>query len=84
MHRVPCIISCAGVSSDVTFLETTPIETGFWSVRACSVPARWAIRDLGLTETEVGKYLGLSKPAVSRAPTRGKKLIVDQFLPLKD
>jgi len=53
-------------------------------VRARSVLAYWAIRDLGLNETEVGKYLGLSKSAVSRAATRGQKLIVDQFLSLKD
>ena len=52
-------------------------------VRARSVLAYWAIRDLGLTATEVGKYLGLSKSAVSRAATRGQKLIVDQFLSLK-
>ena len=38
-------------------------------VRARSVLAYWAIRDLGLTATEVGKYLGLSKSAVSRAAT---------------
>jgi predicted transcriptional regulator len=43
----------------------------------------WAIRDLGLTATEVGNYLGLSKSAVSRAADRGQKLIVDQFLALK-
>ena len=53
-------------------------------VRARSVLAYWAIRDLGLTATEVGKYLGLSKSAVSRAANRGQKLIVDQFLSLKD
>jgi len=53
-------------------------------VRARSVPAYWAIRYLGLTATEVGKYLGLSKSAVSRAATRSQKLIVDQFLSLKD
>ena len=53
-------------------------------VRARSVLAYWAIRDLGLTATEVSKYLGLSKSAVSRATTRGQKLIVDQFLSLKD
>jgi hypothetical protein len=49
-------------------------------VRACSVLAYWAIRDLGLTATEVGKSLGLSKSAVSRAANRGQKLIVDQLL----
>jgi len=53
-------------------------------VCARSVLAYWAIRDLGLTAIEVGKYLGLSKSAVSRAATRGQKLIVDQFLSLKE
>jgi len=42
------------------------------------------IWDIGLTATEVGKYLGLSKSAVSLAATRVEKLIVDQFLSLKD
>ena len=53
-------------------------------VRARSVLAYWAIRDLGLTATEVGKYLGLSKSAVSRAANRGQELIDDQFLSLKE
>ena len=37
-----------------------------------------AIRDPGLTATEVGKHLGLSKSVVSRATNRGRKLIPDQ------
>jgi len=53
-------------------------------VRARSVLANWTIRDLGLTATEVGKYLGLSKSAVSRAATGDQKLIVDQSLSLKE
>ena len=53
-------------------------------VRARSVLAYWAIRDLALTATEVGKHLGLSKSAVTRAANRGQKLIVDQFLSLKE
>ena len=53
-------------------------------VRARSVLAYWAIRDLGLTATEVGEYLGLSKSAVSRAATRGQKLIFDRSLSLID
>ena len=53
-------------------------------VRARSVPAYRATRDLGLTATEVGRHLGLSKSAVSRAATRGQKVIVDQSLSLKD
>jgi DNA-directed RNA polymerase specialized sigma subunit len=48
------------------------------------VTAVYFKRDLGLTATEVGKHLGLSKSAVSRAATRGQKLIVDQFLSLKN
>jgi REP-associated tyrosine transposase len=53
-------------------------------VRARGVLSYWAIRDLGLTATEVGTYLGLSKSAVSRAATRGQKLIADHSLSLKD
>jgi hypothetical protein len=53
-------------------------------VRARSVPAYRATRDLGLTATEVGRHLGLSKSAVSRAATRGQKVIVDQSLSLKN
>jgi putative transposase len=53
-------------------------------VRARRVLAYWAIRDLGFTATEVGKYLGLSKSAVSRAANRGQKLIDDQLLFLKE
>ena len=53
-------------------------------VHASGVLAYWAIRDLGLTATEVGKHLGLSKSAVSRSANRGQELIVDQFLSLKE
>jgi putative transposase len=53
-------------------------------LRVRGVLAYWAIRDLGLTATEVGRYLGLSKSPVSRAATRGQKLIIDQPLSLKD
>ena len=52
-------------------------------VRARSVLAYWATNDLGLTATEVGTYLGLSKSAVSRASTRGQKLVMDLSLTLK-
>ena len=53
-------------------------------VRARSVLACWAVRCLGMTATEVGQYLNLSKSAVSRAAARGQKLIADQRLNLKD
>ena len=42
-------------------------------VRARSVAAYWAVRQLSLTEVEVGKKLGVSQPAVSRAVKRGEK-----------
>ena len=53
-------------------------------VRARSALVYWTIRHPGLTATEVGKYLGLSKSAVSRAATRGQKFIINQSLSLKD
>ena len=53
-------------------------------VRARSVLVYWAVRDLDFSATEVGKYLGLSKSAVSRAVTRGQKLVAAQFLTLKN
>ena len=52
-------------------------------VSARSVLACWAVRDLGMTATEVGQYLNMSKSAVSRAVTRGQKLIIDRCLDLK-
>ena len=53
-------------------------------VRARSVLACWAVQDLGMTTTEVGRYLNLSKSAVSRAAARGQKLIIEQSLNLKE
>jgi len=53
-------------------------------VRARSVLAYWATKDLGLSATAVGMYLGLSKSAVSRAVTRGQQLIADQKLILEE
>ena len=52
-------------------------------VRARSVLACWAVQDLGVPATEVSIYLGISKSAVSRAATRGRKLIADQCLKLE-
>ena len=51
-------------------------------VRARSVLAYWATKELGLTATDVGVYLGMSKSAVSRASSRGQKLINDLSLTL--
>jgi hypothetical protein len=43
-------------------------------VKARSLVCYWAVRELGLTGTIVGKLLGLGQPAVSRAVVRGEKL----------
>lgn len=43
-------------------------------VRARSLLCYWAVRELGLSATEVGRRLGLSQPAVSRAVVRGEKI----------
>jgi len=52
-------------------------------VHARSVAAHWAISYLGLTATAVGRDLGLSKSAVSRAAERGRCLVADQSLSLE-
>jgi len=52
-------------------------------VHGRSVAAYWAISYLGLTATAVGRELGLSKSAVSRAAERGRCLVADQALTLE-
>ena len=46
-------------------------------VRARSLTCFWAIRQLGMSGTSVGKLLGLGQPAVSRAVVRGDKISRD-------
>jgi putative transposase len=53
-------------------------------VHTRSVSAYWAIRYLGLSATEVGKQLGLSKSAVSRAFERGRQMVAGQSLTLEE
>ncbi len=43
-------------------------------VQARSLVCFWAVSELGISATEVGRRLGLSQSAVSRALPRGKKL----------
>ena len=43
-------------------------------VKAGSLVCYWAVRELGMSGTSVGKLLGLGQPAVSRAVVRGEKL----------
>ena len=44
-------------------------------VSARSVAAYWAVRELGMTGTEVALKLGLGQSAVSRAVSRGEQLV---------
>jgi putative transposase len=43
-------------------------------VKARSLVCYWAVRELGMSGTRVGKLLSLGQPAVSRAVVRGEKL----------
>jgi len=52
-------------------------------VRARSVAAYWAVRELGLEGTEIGRRLGLSQSAVSRAVGRGERFVLEQKLSLQ-
>ena len=51
-------------------------------VKARSLVCYWAVRELGMSGTSVGKLLGLGQPAVSRAVARGEKLTQDMNLSL--
>jgi hypothetical protein len=51
-------------------------------VKARSLVCYWAVRELGMSGTNVGKLLGVGQPAVSRAVVRGEKLIRDMNLSL--
>ncbi|MEA3446190.1 MAG: transposase, partial [Bacteroidota bacterium] len=53
-------------------------------VMARSVLAYWAVRELGISGTKVGKKLGLSQPATSRAVQRGEQLVSEHRLSLYD
>ncbi len=53
-------------------------------VHARSLLCYWAVRELGLKNTEVAEKLGIGQPAVSRAVVRGEKLAQDKGYSLKD
>jgi hypothetical protein len=46
-------------------------------VKARSIAAYWAVRELGIDGTTVGEKMGLSQSAISRAVQRGEKLVLD-------
>jgi putative transposase len=58
-----------------------PGKQPLW-VKARSVVAYLAIRQLGLVGTEVGKRLGVSQSAVSRAVERGEALAAELSISL--
>ena len=47
------------------------------TVRARSLLCFWAVRELGITMTELAVRLGLTQPAVSISVKRGEKLVKD-------
>jgi REP element-mobilizing transposase RayT len=51
-------------------------------VRARSLVCFWAVRELGVSGTNVGKFLNLTQSAVSRAVRRGEKLVEEMNLTL--
>jgi len=51
-------------------------------VKARSLVCYWAVRELGMSGTSVGKLLGIGQPAVSRAVVRGEKFAQDTNLSL--
>lgn len=51
-------------------------------VKARSLVCYWAVRELGMSGTSVGKLLGIGQPAVSRAVMRGEKFAQDTNLSL--
>ncbi len=53
-------------------------------VLARSVLAYWAVRELGMTGTDVGHKLNLSQPSVSRALDRGEQFIRKKKLKLME
>ena len=53
-------------------------------VRARSLVCFWAVRELGLSGTEVGKRLGIVQSAVSKAVERGADLAVNHHLNIED
>jgi putative transposase len=51
-------------------------------VKARSLVCFWAVRELGMSGTKVGKFLKLTQSAVSRAVRRGEKLVEELNLTL--
>ena len=52
------------------------------TVKARSLLCYWAVRELGISATEVSKRLGVSQPSVSISVKRGEKIVAAQKLKL--
>ena len=52
-------------------------------VKAKSVAAYWAVKELGMAGTEVGNELSLTQSAVSRAVRRGEEIVGEEGTPMK-
>jgi len=53
-------------------------------VAARSVISYWAVKELGVSGTEVARRLGVTQPAVSQAVKRGARIIEERRLKLKE
>jgi REP-associated tyrosine transposase len=53
-------------------------------VKARSVAAYWAVKELGMVGTEVGNELSLTQSAVSRAVRRGEEIVKELGLSIVD
>jgi hypothetical protein len=54
------------------------------AVAARSVVSYWAVKELGVSGTEVAKRLGVTQPAVSQAVRRGAGIIEERHLKLRE
>jgi hypothetical protein len=52
------------------------------NARARDILCYWAVRELGMTATEVARNLTLKQPAVSTAVRRGEKMVESENLTL--
>jgi len=52
------------------------------TVTARSLLCYWAVRELGMTATEVSRWLGVSQPSVSISVKRGEKIAITEKLKL--
>lgn len=47
-------------------------------VRARSLLCYWAVREIGVTETVLARYLNVSQPAIAQAVSRGERIVAEK------